>query len=398
MALEGNLKDFSLPDILQLIGLQRKSGELCVKASGDQVIMGFDKGRLVMARSRLDPPDTRLGYIMVRSGRLTQEDVDEAMQIQKESPQSLGEILLKMGACSVDELITSQTIQFKRVLFSVFRQHEGEFIFDTEIPIEYNSELVRPIEIDMLLMEAAQILDEWPIVEKAIKSADMIFRKKNHSQAAFVTSSEDEDLDALFDPSAGSGLRLGEREARVYQMVDGERSVSDILSQAFLSEFDCYKALYNLSAQGLIEEAPSGTHEFEVIEDQPSLEDFIQGIKDEVTEPCLETVRAIPRSVMAQAFVTVITISTGRIVGAAENRLMAELPEPLLKMVERIKPMCGPRTGAFECVTENLGMAFFWDYESDYLLAIANAVSDTVAIARFRSGVARIARQMMPEG
>ena len=41
MALEGTLRDFSLADIFQLIGLQRKTGVLTLKAPEDTVTVSF---------------------------------------------------------------------------------------------------------------------------------------------------------------------------------------------------------------------------------------------------------------------------------------------------------------------------------------------------------------------
>ena len=45
MALEGTIKDFGLPDIFQLIGLQRKTGLLTLKHDQDQVTVYFENGR-----------------------------------------------------------------------------------------------------------------------------------------------------------------------------------------------------------------------------------------------------------------------------------------------------------------------------------------------------------------
>ena len=49
MALRGTLGDFSLADILQLIGLQRKTGVLVLRRGSDEVSIGFDAGRVVSA-------------------------------------------------------------------------------------------------------------------------------------------------------------------------------------------------------------------------------------------------------------------------------------------------------------------------------------------------------------
>ena len=51
MALEGTIKDFGLPDIFQLIGLQRKTGLLTLKHAQDQVTVFFENGMVVNADS-----------------------------------------------------------------------------------------------------------------------------------------------------------------------------------------------------------------------------------------------------------------------------------------------------------------------------------------------------------
>ena len=51
MALEGTLKDFSLADIFQLIGIQRKTGVLTLKSAEDVVTVSFLDGSVVSADS-----------------------------------------------------------------------------------------------------------------------------------------------------------------------------------------------------------------------------------------------------------------------------------------------------------------------------------------------------------
>jgi hypothetical protein len=51
MALEGTLRDFSLADIFQLIGLQRKTGVLTLRGTEDVVIISFQEGRVVGSES-----------------------------------------------------------------------------------------------------------------------------------------------------------------------------------------------------------------------------------------------------------------------------------------------------------------------------------------------------------
>ena len=51
MGLEGTLRVFSLTDIFQVLGLQRKSGTLTVEGEDDTVTVSFLGGQVVSADS-----------------------------------------------------------------------------------------------------------------------------------------------------------------------------------------------------------------------------------------------------------------------------------------------------------------------------------------------------------
>ena len=52
MALEGSIKDFSLADIFQLIGIQRKTGILTMRHGDEEVKVSFLNGMVVHADSK----------------------------------------------------------------------------------------------------------------------------------------------------------------------------------------------------------------------------------------------------------------------------------------------------------------------------------------------------------
>ena len=63
MALEGSIKDFSLADIFQLIGIQRKTGVLTLRNEDEEVKVSFLNGLVVNADSKSKRLDDRLGEI-----------------------------------------------------------------------------------------------------------------------------------------------------------------------------------------------------------------------------------------------------------------------------------------------------------------------------------------------
>src|SRR5437762_6403317 len=104
MALEGTLRDFSLADIFQLIGLQRKTGVLTLTGKDDNVTVTFLDGKVVGADSGSHRLETRLGHVLMKSGMLTQDQLGRALEIQKETLQRLGFILTHYQIISNDSL------------------------------------------------------------------------------------------------------------------------------------------------------------------------------------------------------------------------------------------------------------------------------------------------------
>ena len=90
MALEGTIKDFGLPDIFQLIGLQRKTGILTLTSESESITVTFENGMVVMADSSSKRLEDRIGNVLVKQGKLSQDRLDEALEVQKQTLQRLG--------------------------------------------------------------------------------------------------------------------------------------------------------------------------------------------------------------------------------------------------------------------------------------------------------------------
>ena len=188
MALEGTLKDFSLADIFQLIGLQRKTGALTLRGKDDTVTVTFLEGKVVGADSLNRRLDTRLGHVLMKNGTLTNEQLNRALEIQKETLQRLGFILTHYGIISADALKEAIQQQILQVIYRLFRWKDGEYHFSQETTIEYDRDNVAPISAESILMEGARMIDEWPIIEKRIRSYDMVFKRKQTSQEVKPTA------------------------------------------------------------------------------------------------------------------------------------------------------------------------------------------------------------------
>ncbi len=270
MALEGTFSDFGLAEIFQLIGLQKKTGVLTVRGgTGGQVVtVSFDKGMLTFADEHQRSETERLGSILLRSQLVTREDLSRAVATQKETLQKLGHVLIRMGFITRQELQQSLQTQVRETVYRLFRWKEGSYHFSPE-PISYDKEMYQPISAEFLLMEGVRMIDEWPIIEKKITSFDLIFEKvpgktpAGRKAPAAVAGGEDwDDLMSIVDegegdagggkPGAGGKSGLSAREQAIYGLVDGERSVQDLIDVGKSGEFETCKILYGFLSVGLI--------------------------------------------------------------------------------------------------------------------------------------------------
>jgi hypothetical protein len=266
MALEGTLRDFSLADIFQLIGLQRKTGVLTLRSKDDTVTVTFLDGKVVGADSLSHRLENRLGNVLIKSGVLTPDQLSRALEIQKETLQRLGFILTHYGIISADSLREAIQLQILQIVYRLFRWKDGDYHFSQETTIEYDRDNVVPITAESILMEGARMIDEWPIIEKRIRSYDMVFRKKLTDQEIVVSDDADEiDFDEGPQPARrkrpgqADKIRISAEEKLIYDTVDGTMTVGDVVEVSRFSEFDTNKALYELLTRDLIEEVRGQT-------------------------------------------------------------------------------------------------------------------------------------------
>ena len=177
MGLEGTLKVFSLTDIFQMLGLQRKTGVLKVDGEDDTITISFLGGSVVAAESTARRLDNRLGNLLIRAGYVTQEQLDRVLVVQRETQQRMGFLLIREGFIDPHELREALRVQIARIVYTAFRWPDGRFHFTQEGTVDYDADHMAPVTIDTILMEAAQMVDEWPMLEKKLGSLSTVFRR-----------------------------------------------------------------------------------------------------------------------------------------------------------------------------------------------------------------------------
>ena len=231
MAIRGSLKEASLPDVLQLLSMGKKTGCLSVTHRSNFGYIYFDKGRICYA-SIVNRRD-RLGDILVKSGLVSHEQLDEAVRHQERwRDKRLGEILIDLEAISREDLHRQMKLQIEEAVYYLFTWTQGTFNFEADIRPEEQDFLVS-INPESLLLEGARRVDEWSLIEKKIPSFDIVF---------------DVDRARLADAEAA----LTPEQEMLLGLIDGRRDVVALMDESGLGEFEVGKALYGLATAGFL--------------------------------------------------------------------------------------------------------------------------------------------------
>ena len=231
MAIKGSLKEASLPDVIQLLSLGKKTGCLAVADRQNFGYIYFDEG-LISYASIVNRRD-RLGDILVASGRITTEQQTEALELQGNfRDKKLGEILVEQGVIERSELEEYIRLQIEEAVYFLFTWHAGTFNFEAGVQPE--QDMVVAINPQSLLLEGARRVDEWSLIEKKVPSFDLIF------------AADQERLDS-------AEVALSPEQKQILCHLDGERDVDQLLEESGLAEFDLGKALYGLITAGFVQ-------------------------------------------------------------------------------------------------------------------------------------------------
>ena len=175
MALEGTLKDFSLADIFQLIGLQRKTGVLTLRSPEDVVTISFLDGKVVGADSLNKRLEDRLGQVLLKTWSSARPSSTRRCAPRWRRSSASVTSCIRHSMISRDELRRALEKQILQIIFRVFRWQDGDYHFSQETSVDYDAELVTPMSAESILMEGARMLDEWPIIEKRIPHRGIVF-------------------------------------------------------------------------------------------------------------------------------------------------------------------------------------------------------------------------------
>jgi hypothetical protein len=232
--LQGNLREFSLPNIFQLVKMSAKSGSLTIRREGEWGKIFFRNGMICYAFSV--PEHLPLGERLVKAGAVTADQLKQALSAQKKAGEGarIGSILLEKG--HIDRPMLEQAVreQIQDAAFNFFSWSDGEFEFGVDESVAQEDILVE-MSVETVVMEGCRRIDEWALIFDQLGSLERV---------PHLCVSE--------HVEAGGELTLTAEEWRVIVHIDGRVDVNTILRDCGLDRFHGAKVIYSLYSSGLI--------------------------------------------------------------------------------------------------------------------------------------------------
>ena len=228
--LSGDLSAFSLADIVNLLAMGKRSGMLRLTRGAETRTLTWQNGEIVFARS--NSVRNSLGNFLVRKGIITPEqNALSAAQIDENTRH--GKVLVRMGFLSADQLHWAVKQQVLEIVYSLFDWRSGLFEFIEGAP-DSQERITLAMSTTRIIMDGVQRLDEWARLRTAIPNDHVLVEPVLHPGA--VAKRAD----------------LGAEEKKLYPLVDGNRTVGELVEQARLGEFEAYTALFKLMTAGAV--------------------------------------------------------------------------------------------------------------------------------------------------
>lgn len=239
VALHGNLRDFGIGEVFQLIGQQRKTGILEIAGSGERIQIAFEQGAVVRAAPAGPYEGAALGDMLVRVGLLQTEELLELEAALAEPDRDFDRLVLERASVAPGELAEVEGLLTRDTVFALLRWTQGSFHFTAQ-PVARRGEAGRMLPAEQILMDGLRMVDEWRSLDPDTTRDSSVFRRidrfEKYREANLHESPE----------------RLAVAE-RLFLLIDGRLPVRRVIDLSRLGTFEGARALTQLRQAGAIE-------------------------------------------------------------------------------------------------------------------------------------------------
>ncbi len=230
--IRGNLEAFRIIELMQMLALQRHTGRLLISRKDGKAEIYFKEGAVAFAGSTLNGSLPGVEGLLRKTCRLAEDGLQHAHRIASMTGQPIDGVLAQERLLDQKTFAACLRRHTEAVVYKAMGWTEGDFVFDKEPSPQFANPVA--IKVDDLILEGTRRADEWVLIQQKIP-----------------------DLSLVFEPLIGNAEELTRRglsaaDLKVFSMVDGRRTVQDIIDVSMMSDFDVVKSMFILLSVGLI--------------------------------------------------------------------------------------------------------------------------------------------------
>jgi hypothetical protein len=253
ISLTGNIKDVGIPKIFVCLNRNRKTGILTVKTPSFTKKIYLHKGDAVFASSTDE--DDRLGETLIKMGKITLEQYDRSAELLKKTGKRQGDILVELGYLTPQDIIWGVKYQVKDIIYSLFQLQDAEYEF---IEKEISSAGLVSLKMSMgnLIYEGVKRIDNLNRIRKELPEVNTVLKLSTDPISLFQ--------DVVLSPF----------DKKILFMIDGKKTVKELIDTSFMNSFQAMKTLYILYSAGIVEEKKNDTETEEAVSMEQLLKSF----------------------------------------------------------------------------------------------------------------------------
>ncbi len=250
MPLQGNIRDFSTTQLLNLVNLSRRTGMLTIFESlptgemdamnhpkmapgAERARVSFHAGKLVYAN--LADQEGSLVSVLNRAGKLNNEQAKLLKQkMGNTGDKGLAMRLIGARYVTQSDILACVRQHFLDIVYSLMSWGEGPFRFEDEANLS-NEHILVPIDLQNVIIEGSRRLNEAKELDKIVGDLEDSLRFAENAKQKF------------------KGIHLTVDEWKIVPYVDPKNTIRQIMKVVNMSELQIKRVVYGLNQAGLIE-------------------------------------------------------------------------------------------------------------------------------------------------
>lgn len=230
--LQGNLASVRIVEVMQKLGLQRQTGRVVIKRPGDAVEIYFKDGAVVFASANYNGSRTVVEELLRKSCRIDGESLRHVLRIAEKTSQPIDQVIVQEKLLDQKTFADCLRRHTESAVYKVMSWKDGDYYFEKAGPPVFAAPI--QIKVDDLLLAGARRAEEWGLIQQELT-----------------------DFTLVYEPLIGNAEELTTRgmsdvDLKVFSLVNGKRTIQDIIKVLSLDEFDVAKSMFIMLSLNLV--------------------------------------------------------------------------------------------------------------------------------------------------